>query len=112
MTTDVTRVQIVGYASQNPYTLHRSADGMISGFELEQEKKKELLRSNGYKDFIPRNNEGVDKGQDLGVGQKIDQILRQEEKRVEREDEKQRKRAEIQQREIESTTDEERLRLV
>ena len=61
---------ILGYPSQNPYSIYGE-----SPYALQEREKRELLDSDQYKGFIPRSKKGV------SVGQRIDEILDSEDKR-------------------------------
>ncbi|KAG8631807.1 hypothetical protein KVT40_000947 [Elsinoe batatas] len=81
---EVSRAMIVGYPSQNPYSI----DGK-SQWKLQERKKKEILQSEQYRYLVPR------KKKEPTVGQKIEDILQEEELR-------ERKRREREERERES----------
>ncbi|KAF4553534.1 Hypothetical protein D9617_6g092650 [Elsinoe fawcettii] len=76
---EVQRAMIVGYPSQNPYSI----DGK-SQWKLQEQKKREILQEERYRDLVPRQKK------EPGVGDRIEDILMEEELREKR----QRKREE------------------
>lgn len=67
---DVGRCMIMGYPSQNPYSIYGE-----SPFAIKEREKREILESNRYKDFVPRAKKGPT------VAEQIDDILDAEDKK-------------------------------
>ncbi|PNS18156.1 hypothetical protein CAC42_3601 [Sphaceloma murrayae] len=70
---DVARAMIVGYPSQNPYSI----DGK-SQYAVQEMRRQEILRSQEYRDLVPR------KKKEPGVGDRIEDIIMEEECREKR----------------------------
>ncbi|KAF2147769.1 hypothetical protein K461DRAFT_298385 [Myriangium duriaei CBS 260.36] len=69
---DVSRCQVLGYPSQNPFSIFGESE-----FAIQERKKREILDSAQYRDFIPRNKKGP------SVAEQIDDIIDFEEKKQE-----------------------------
>ncbi|TKX22459.1 hypothetical protein C1H76_5241 [Elsinoe australis] len=67
---EVDRAMIVGYPSQNPYSI----DGK-SQWVVQEMKKKEIMQSQEYRDLVPR------KKKEPGIGDRIDDIIQDEDLR-------------------------------
>ena len=67
---DVGRCMILGYPSQNPYSIYGE-----SPFAIKEREKKEILDSARYRDFVPRAKKGP------SVAEQIDDILDSEDKK-------------------------------
>jgi len=66
---EVSRAMVLGYASQNPYSIYGKSE-----YQQQQEEKQKMLEAQ-YRDFVPR------KSRKENVGAEIDMILNEEEKR-------------------------------
>lgn len=67
---EVSRAMVLGYASQNPYSIYGKSE-----YQQQQEEKQKMLEAQ-YRDFVPR------KAKKENVGAEIDMILDEEDKRT------------------------------
>lgn len=65
---EVARAMVVGYPSQNPYSI----DGK-SQYAVQEMRKQDLLKSQEYRDMVPR------KKKEPSVGARIEDIIMEEE---------------------------------
>ncbi|GAM91513.1 hypothetical protein ANO11243_095650 [Dothideomycetidae sp. 11243] len=69
---EVSRTMIVGYPSQNPYSMFGESE-----YAIHEKKKRDILNSAEYRDFVPKAKKGP------SVSQQIDDIINADTKKQE-----------------------------